>query len=167
MSIKETAKPNIGLRRIFRKVIFAFARQYLIPSRFRVYLIRLAGVRVIDAEGVFVGDNVRFDDILPESISIGRFVLLTTGCVLLTHYFDSDHSCDKSNPHHFTVGNIRIDDYVFVGAGAMLVKPVHIGEWAVIGANTVLTFDVPPGAIVVGSPARIVGYRKGFGADVL
>jgi serine O-acetyltransferase len=39
---------------------------------------------------------------------------------------------------------------VFVGAGARILGPITIGEWAVIGANAVVTKDVPPYAIVVG-----------------
>jgi acetyltransferase-like isoleucine patch superfamily enzyme len=36
---------------------------------------------------------------------------------------------------------------------------VHIGEGAVVGARSVVTEDVPPGAVVAGNPARVVRYQ--------
>lgn len=40
---------------------------------------------------------------------------------------------------------------VFVGAGARILGPITIGEWSVIGANAVVTKDIPPYSIVVGN----------------
>jgi acetyltransferase-like isoleucine patch superfamily enzyme len=59
-----------------------------------------------------------------------------------------------------------VGDYVFVGSGAVISKPLTIGDWAIVGANAVVTRDVPEGAIVLGSPARVVGYRTGFGPEI-
>jgi serine O-acetyltransferase len=44
-----------------------------------------------------------------------------------------------------------IDDYVYIGAGAKVLGNVHIGHHAVIGANAVVTRDVPANATVVGA----------------
>ena len=44
--------------------------------------------------------------------------------------------------------------YVYVGAGAQVLGPVHVGDFAVIGANAVVDTDVPRGAVVAGVPAR-------------
>ncbi len=44
-----------------------------------------------------------------------------------------------------------------VGAGAILLPGVTIGEDSLVGAGAVVTRDVPPGAVVVGNPARVVG----------
>lgn len=46
---------------------------------------------------------------------------------------------------------------------AKVFGPVVVGERAVVGANSVVMRDVPPGAIVVGSPAHILRYRDGYG----
>jgi UDP-2-acetamido-3-amino-2,3-dideoxy-glucuronate N-acetyltransferase len=44
-----------------------------------------------------------------------------------------------------------------LGSGAVILGGVRIGEGAVVGAGAVVTKDVPPGSIVVGSPARAIG----------
>jgi acetyltransferase-like isoleucine patch superfamily enzyme/dTDP-4-dehydrorhamnose 3,5-epimerase-like enzyme len=46
-----------------------------------------------------------------------------------------------------------------IGAGATIVSGVLVGEGAVIGAQSTITAPVPPGAVVAGDPARILGYR--------
>ena len=46
--------------------------------------------------------------------------------------------------------------HVRVGAGAKVLGPVRVGNWAVIGANAVVTRDVPDGGVVAGVPARLL-----------
>jgi serine O-acetyltransferase len=52
-----------------------------------------------------------------------------------------------------------LGDNVFIGAGARVIGGVHVGSGARIGANAVVTRDVPPGVTAVGVPARIL--RRG------
>ena len=56
-------------------------------------------------------------------------------------------------------GPIIVDDDVWLGFGVIVLSGVHIGKGAVIGAGSVVTHDVPEGAIAVGSPARVVKMR--------
>jgi virginiamycin A acetyltransferase len=56
-------------------------------------------------------------------------------------------------------GPIRIGNDVWIGARAIVVSGVTIGDGAVIGAGSVVTSDVPAYAIVVGAPARVLRYR--------
>ncbi len=63
--------------------------------------------------------------------------------------------------HQVTIGAERYEspmlgDNIFIGAGAKIVGAVTIGDGARIGANSVVTDDVPPCATVMGVPARIV-----------
>jgi acetyltransferase-like isoleucine patch superfamily enzyme len=51
---------------------------------------------------------------------------------------------------------VVIEDDVWIGIGAIVLKGVCIGKGARIGAGAVVTTNVPPGATVVGSPARVV-----------
>ncbi len=62
---------------------------------------------------------------------------------------------DGAAHHHTTVG-----DDVFIGSDTMLVAPVRLGDGAVTGAGSVVTRDVPPGAVVYGVPARPAGPRS-------
>jgi acetyltransferase-like isoleucine patch superfamily enzyme len=52
-----------------------------------------------------------------------------------------------------------IEDDVYIGHGAFIMPGVRIGIGAVVGAEAVVTKDIPPYAVVVGSPAKIVRYR--------
>ncbi len=49
-----------------------------------------------------------------------------------------------------------IEDRVIVGAGAVILGPIRIGHDSVIGANAVVTKDVPPYSLVLGIPGRVV-----------
>ncbi|MDA0577550.1 MAG: acyltransferase [Verrucomicrobia bacterium] len=51
---------------------------------------------------------------------------------------------------------VIVEDNVWIGAGATILKGVRIGRDAVIGTGAVVTDDVPPGAVVAGNPARVV-----------
>lgn len=53
----------------------------------------------------------------------------------------------------------EIGNDVWIAAGAQILHKVKIGDGAVIGGGAVVTKDVPPYAIVVGVPAKIIGYR--------
>lgn len=48
---------------------------------------------------------------------------------------------------------------VWLGAGVVVMAGVNIGEGAIIGANSVVTKDIPPYTICVGSPAKVIRYR--------
>ena len=56
-------------------------------------------------------------------------------------------------------GAIIVDDDVWFGESAIIMAGVHIGRGAVIGAGAVVTKDVPPYAVAVGTPAKVVKYR--------
>ncbi len=58
-----------------------------------------------------------------------------------------------------TKGPVVIGNDVWIGMNATILSGVNIGDGAVIGAQSVIAKDVPPYAIVVGNPARIVGAR--------
>ena len=55
---------------------------------------------------------------------------------------------------------IIIKDDVWIGAGVIVLKGITISEGAVIGAGSVVTKDIPPFAIAVGNPAKVIKYRK-------
>jgi acetyltransferase-like isoleucine patch superfamily enzyme len=59
----------------------------------------------------------------------------------------------KTNP-------VRIDDDVWIGIGAIILKGVHIGFGAKIAAGSVVTKDVPAGVTVAGNPAKVVNSEE-------
>ena len=62
-------------------------------------------------------------------------------------------------------GNIVIGNDVWIGYEAVIMAGVHIGDGAIIAARAVVTKDVPPYTIVVGTPAKEI--RKRFDAEVI
>ncbi len=61
------------------------------------------------------------------------------------------------------VGAPVIGNNVFIGAGAKIIGRIHVGDGAAIGANAVVTKDVPAGAAVAGVPARVVSEQGSEG----
>lgn len=55
--------------------------------------------------------------------------------------------------------NCEIGNDVYIGSGVTIFKGVSVGHGAVIGANSTVTKDIPPYAIAVGSPAKVIRYR--------
>jgi acetyltransferase-like isoleucine patch superfamily enzyme len=57
---------------------------------------------------------------------------------------------------------VVVDDWADIGTGAILLPGVSIGKGSIVGAGAVVTRDVPPFAIVAGTPARFVRWRDGY-----
>src|SRR5438046_10634158 len=55
---------------------------------------------------------------------------------------------------------VRICRGAWIGFGALILKGVTIGEGGIVGANSVVTRDVPPRCVVAGSPARVVKHTE-------
>ncbi len=51
---------------------------------------------------------------------------------------------------------VRIDDNVMIGANAVVIEGVHVGEGAVIAAGAIVTHDVAPHTMVAGVPAKFI-----------
>ena len=67
---------------------------------------------------------------------------------------------EPPEPPQTTIGND-----VWIGCNAVVMSGLTVGDGAVIGGGAVVTKDVPPYAIVVGNPARILRYR--FGPEII
>ena len=104
-----------------------------------------------------------------ERITLGRNVLISYNVMLADSDFHpldplsriqdavaNSPQGDRSNRPAISSRPITIDDDVWVGVGAIILKGVHIGKGAQIGAGAVVSRDVPPGATIEGNPARVV-----------
>lgn len=58
-----------------------------------------------------------------------------------------------------TAGSIHVGDYVWIGAGSIILQGVTIGEGAVIGAGSLVSRDVPAYCIAMGAPVRVIKER--------
>jgi acetyltransferase-like isoleucine patch superfamily enzyme len=105
----------------------------------------------------FVGFGAELDVAL--ELRIGSHVLIAPGCFITDH----GHAHRAGAPID-TQGNVaravRIGDDVWLGAHAVVLPGVSIGDGAVVGAGAVVTRDVPAGAIVAGVPARVIRQRQ-------
>ena len=86
-----------------------------------------------------------------DGVTIGDGVFIGTGATFTNDKFPRS----KVRPEKFLKTEIK--EGATIGANATIL-PVTIGEHAMIGAGAVVTKDVPPYAIVTGSPGRITGY---------
>lgn len=92
-----------------------------------------------------------------DSITIGTNCMFALRVTIATA--THDHARHPMNERTITKP-VVIDDDVWLGIGATVLPGVRIGRGAVVGAHALVTKDVPPFAIVVGVPARIVKYRQ-------
>ena len=98
-------------------------------------------------------------------INAGRDVLLGRGCLTAAHCVinASDHGIAAGAPIQFQPFDhapIHIDEDVWLGASVVVSRGSRIGAGAVVSAGSTVSGVVPAGAIVHGSPARPVKYRR-------
>ena len=86
-----------------------------------------------------------------EAATIAQEVYLCTG----THDFESSKM-------QLITNSISVQRNAFIGVRAMILPGIKIGENAVVGANSVVTKDVPANEIFAGNPARQIGERKSY-----
>lgn len=93
-------------------------------------------------------------------IRIGKEVQIAPNCAFYpyNHTFLSDEFI-KNQPLQ-TKGGIIIDDDAWLSVGVIVLDGTRIGKGAVVGAGSVVTRDIPDGAIAVGVPARVVKMRS-------
>ena len=73
----------------------------------------------------------------------------------------------RKGPEDWKPLGVRICTGAAVGAGSVLLPGVTVGAWALIGAGSVVTADVPPHGLAVGNPARLIGYVCACGARLV
>lgn len=111
---------------------------------------------------VQIGDNVKIQNgsyiyhgtILESGVFVGPGVIFT-----------NDKRPRAINPNgslktddDWEVGSTVVKYGASIGAGSIVITDVAIGKFAMVGAGSVVTKDVPNNGLVVGNPARLVGY---------
>ena len=93
-------------------------------------------------------------------VEIGEYTTMGARTYITDHTHGSVEYGDlQLPPRHrnlYSKGPVIIGKYVSIGEGCVILPGVTIGDHAVIGANAVVTKDIPPYAVAVGNPARVV-----------
>jgi maltose O-acetyltransferase len=112
-------------------------------------------------EMIEVGDDVSFSAFVhiwgAGSVRIGNRVMIGSHSAItsITHDY-------KQDPMHTTVVTrpVIVEDDAWLSAHVSIMPGVTIGRGAVVGAGSVVTKDVPAGAIMIGVPARVLKFRE-------
>lgn len=157
------------------KFVFSFPRG-MGASYIKSLILRMAGAKVgkrvtiYSGVWVFPGRNL----ILGDDVDLALDVLITTnGGVEIgdrsmigyrTQILSQNHIIPENRERIFGAGHKRekvvIGNDVWIGANAIVLPGVEIGEGAIVAAGSVVTKDVPPYAIVAGVPAKLIKERN-------
>jgi UDP-2-acetamido-3-amino-2,3-dideoxy-glucuronate N-acetyltransferase len=128
------------------------------------------GEDCIIGRGVFVDSGV----VIGNRVKVQNYVSIYHGVTIEDGVFVGPHAVftNDKQPRAITPeGEIKsADDWIVsptvvkygaaIGANSVLVCGITVGRWAMIGAGSVVTKDVPDYGLVVGNPARLIGYVK-------
>ncbi len=129
-----------------------------INTPFRKFLFRLSGLHV--GKGGFIGYGGILEDLYPENVVIEDNATVSFGVTMIGHGPGRAHGEPKP-----TDKMVIIRHHAYVGARVVLLPGVEIGTDAMVGAGSVVTKNVPAGAVVAGCPARILYYKPGYGPE--
>lgn len=134
-----------------------------VGSRIGARVTYYPSVWISSGRHLVVGDDVDFATACVVTtdggVTIGDRVLIGYGAKILSR----NHAVPRGRARIFGGGHVSkpvdVANDVWIGAQAVLLPGVSIGEGAVIAAGSVVTKSVPPFAVVAGTPARIVRMR--------
>ena len=119
-------------------------------------------LRTVEHGKIELGDDIRINRGCTitsySNISIGNFTIIGE----YSSIRDANHGMDKNMPMRVqphSTSPIKIGTDVWIGRGSCILPGVSIGDGSVIGANSVVTKDVPAGVIAAGIPAVVIKQR--------
>jgi UDP-2-acetamido-3-amino-2,3-dideoxy-glucuronate N-acetyltransferase len=126
------------------------------------------GQNCILGKGIYVDSEV----ILGNNVKVQNYVSIYHGVTIEDGVFIGPHVCFTNdnlpraiNPDgtlkaadDWTIGCILVKVGASLGANTTLLPKVTVGRWAMVGAGTVVTKDVPDYGLVVGNPAHLLGF---------
>jgi len=131
--------------RVILNFIVVWIARYSPSLRLKNWLLRALGADV--GEGVSLGLTATLDVFWPNLVTIGDHAIVGYDATILCHEYLQDE---------VRIGEVVIGERAMVGAGAIVLPGVHVGEGAQVAANSLVDRDVPPGATVAGVPAEVV-----------
>ncbi|MFB6235150.1 MAG: DapH/DapD/GlmU-related protein [Halopenitus sp.] len=130
---------------VVRNYVFIVLARISPSLRLKNWLLSLLGVTV--GTGVAWGLESTPDVFWPERITVGDDVIIGYDATLLCHEFLQDE---------YRLGDVVLEDRAMVGAGAIVLPGVTVGEGAQVAANSLVADDVPAHSTVAGVPAEVV-----------
>jgi acetyltransferase-like isoleucine patch superfamily enzyme len=120
------------------------------------------GRNVYIGPGVTVGENCKIQNnaLIYEPATLADGVFIGPGVILTNDHYPRAINLDlrlKTSEDWMPVG-VQIGIGASIGAGAICIAPLVIGDWALIGAGAIVTKNVLPHALVVGNPAKQIGW---------
>jgi acetyltransferase-like isoleucine patch superfamily enzyme len=122
----------------------------------------IVGRNVSIGPDVSIGDNCKLQNACeingPSEISAGVFI--GPGVIVTNDHNPRaiDVQGKIKSPEEWEATSVFVDRGASIGAGAILVSPLKIGKWALVGAGSVVTANVPDFGLVVGVPAKLIGW---------
>ena len=126
------------------------------------------GIKVSDSPMLEIGDNVSIMD--NGHISCMKKVTIGNGCLFGDNVFITDNFHGGQQKEELLMpplernlvckGKINIGKNVWLGRNVCVMPGVTIGEGSIVGANAVVTKDIPEYSVAVGVPARVVKNCK-------
>jgi UDP-2-acetamido-3-amino-2,3-dideoxy-glucuronate N-acetyltransferase len=112
--------------------------------------------------GVVIGDEVKIQNyaLVYEPATIGDGAFIGPAVVLTNdrHPRSIDPDGSKKSADGWDAAGVAVEPGASVGARAVVIGGVTLGEWSMVAAGAVVTRDVPPFALVAGVPARFMGW---------
>ncbi|MGB3827606.1 MAG: acyltransferase [Ornithinimicrobium sp.] len=134
------------------------------------------GQGCVVGRGAYIGTGVRMGDhckvqnyaLVYEPAQLADGVFIGPAAVLTNDEFPRAINTDGSakSADDWSAVGVTIERGASIGARAVCVAPVRVGAWATVGAGAVVTKDVPAYALVVGVPARQIGWVGRAGAPL-
>lgn len=112
-----------------------------------------------------IGKNCKIQShtFICEGVTIEDNVMVAHGVTFVNDKYPraTNKNGDLQTEEDWSVEPTLVKRGASIGSGSTILSQVTIGENAMVGAGSVVTRDVPSGAIVAGNPARVIGYVKG------
>ncbi len=159
-----------------------FIRHFILIPEFKyLFWMRtckyLSSTPVLNKSLLFIAElilrhyGIKYGIGIPYQTEIGSgFYLAHYGCIVVSINAVIGKNCNLSNG--VTLGKANrgkrqgfpvIGDNVYIGPGAKIIGAVQVGDNVAVGANCVVTEDVPANAVVVGIPGRVISYNGSEG----